>query len=60
MTRRPKEIHEMTWGEALSRLIETKPHEVEPPPGAVAKKERPKLRKPRKAKASSGAKPSGD
>lgn len=60
MTRRPKEIHEMSWGEALSRLIETKPHEVEPPPGASAKKERPKLRKPRKTKASSGAKPSGD
>lgn len=50
MTRRPKEIHEMTWGEALSRLIETKPHEVEPPPGAAAKKERPKVKKLRKTK----------
>ncbi len=50
MTRRPKEIHEMSWGEALSRLIETKPHEVEPPPGASAKKERPPRKKPKKRK----------
>lgn len=50
MTRRPKEIHEMSWGEALSRLIETKPHEVEPPPGAAAKKERPPRKKPKKRK----------
>ncbi len=48
MTRRPKAIHEMSWGEALSRLIETKPHEVEPPPGATPKAERPKPKLPRK------------
>lgn len=50
MTRKPKAIHEMSWGEALSRLIETKPHEVEPPPGAKPKAERPPLKKPKKAK----------
>lgn len=49
MSRKPKEIHEMSWGEALSRLIETKPHEVEPPPGASAKKERPKPKRPKKS-----------
>lgn len=59
MTRKPKAIHEMSWGEALSRLIETKPHEVEPPPGAAAKKERPKLRKPKKSRAVPGAKQRG-
>jgi len=42
MSRKPKEIHEMSWGEALSRLIETKPHEVQPPKGRTAKAPRPK------------------
>jgi len=42
MTRKPKAIHEMSWGEALSRLIETKPHEVEPPKGRERKAPRPK------------------
>ncbi len=60
MIRKAKEIHEMSWGEALSRLIETKPHEVEPPPGAVAKKERPKLRKRKPARPAPDTKPKGD
>jgi hypothetical protein len=42
MKRKPKELHEMPWGEALSRLIETKPHEVTPPKGKAPKKPRPK------------------
>jgi hypothetical protein len=45
MSRKPKEIHEMSWGEALSRLIETKPHEVEPPPGKTRPEPRPPKRK---------------
>ena len=56
MTRKPKELHEMSWGEALSRLIETKPHEVEAPPGAAAKKERPKVRMSKR----SSEKPKGE
>lgn len=48
MTRKPKAIHEMSWGEALSRLIETKPHEVEPPPGRAAKTPRPPPKRPKK------------
>jgi hypothetical protein len=41
MTRKPKAIHEMSWGEALSRLVETKPHEVEPAPGKTRPQPRP-------------------
>lgn len=38
----------MTWGEMLSRTIETKPHEVEPPPGR--KRKEPKAAVPAKRK----------
>lgn len=41
----------MSWGEALSRSIETKPHEVDPPKGKARKEPRPKPGVP---------KPSGD
>lgn len=36
----PKHL-DMPWGEALSRLIETKPHEVEPPKGKKRPEPRP-------------------
>jgi hypothetical protein len=50
MIRKPKAIHEMSWGEALSRLIETKPHEVEPAPGKARPKPRPEPKKKGKTK----------
>ena len=50
MKRKPREMHEIPWGEALSRLIETKPHEVEPAPG----KKRPEPRPAKAAKPSDG------
>jgi hypothetical protein len=45
MKRKTKELHEMPWGEALSRLIETKPHEVEPAPGKTRPEPRLEKRK---------------
>jgi hypothetical protein len=53
MTEKPKPPPEkptMAWGEMLSRHLQTDPSEVEPPPGRTAKAQRPKPKRPKKAK----------
>jgi hypothetical protein len=46
MTRKPEPPPQpqpsMTWGEMLSRHLQTDPAEIEPPPGRTKKKARPK------------------
>jgi len=51
MTEKPKptpEKPQMTWGEMLSRHLQTDPSEVEPPPGRNPKKARPNPKLPKK------------
>ena len=54
MTEKREPKPSMTWGEMLSRHLQTDPSEVEPPPGRTPKVARPKPRKPKKRPKASG------